>query len=139
MTTPTSTNSATAGISTVTAKLPRHLVLMMDFNIIVTFHISRKTEAALASVTDQNLLLYGSQIIFCYRISIRPTSSYDSLMRRLRKAVLSKVNTICGLGETDVAKISTAGNWKLWEHVTGLCEASEAARSKVANDGKFYF
>lgn len=117
----------------------RHREFVMNFNVIVTFHITPHTVQAVACVTDANVEAGGAQLIFDYATSIRSTSTYDSVMRRLRKAVLGEVQKICGLGVDDMSKISTCGNWKLWEQITGLKEADEAARSMVAKDGKFYF
>ena len=79
-----SSSAATAAKIVTKAPTPRHLSLMMEFNIIVTFNQSRETAVALSTVTDDNTLLYGWQITFNYRTSVSASSSYDSLMRRLR-------------------------------------------------------
>lgn len=116
-----------------------HNTLIMHFNVIVTFQRSIRTMNALDAMKEQQLVFGDSQIIFDSEITIHPTWSYDSVMRRLRKAVINEATELSGLSKSDICKISTCGNWAHWEQITGLCEETEAARSKVADDGKFYF
>lgn len=119
-------------------KLSPRFAFAMQFHIIVTFHHSIRTLTAIEAM-EQEFVFNDIQIMFDYGISIRSTSSYDSLMRRLRKAVITHTTKLCGLGEGDISKISTCGNWTLWEQVTGLSEEIESAHSTIARNGKFYF
>lgn len=138
MSTLTPTSTTQAPVIKSSKPMSRHRVFTMEFEVIVTFVVSEHTLKAVANITDGNVCANGWQISFNYGISIRSTSTYDSLMRRLRKAVLDEVQAICGLGEDDVTMISTSADWKLWQQITGLDHHVEVANSRVTIGDKFY-
>ena len=114
----------------------------MHFNVIVTFDIKEHIYEALQyneeCAEQAGYFVSGSQVIFDAAMNIYTTSSYDSLMRRLKRQVVQDMTVWFGLNKRDIVKISTAATWKQWEQLTGEEYRKAAANSNVSTDGKFY-
>lgn len=114
----------------------------LNFNVIVTFVISEKV---LSGLHDKELLTGYSkdcvglfQVMFDLDISFYKTSTYDSIMRRVKRQVVRQCAEWFWLSEDEMEKISTAANWQRWEKLTGNKYAAAASDSSVSTDGKFY-
>ena len=114
----------------------------LTFNVIVTFVISEQVSSGLhygeLLMSDFECCVSGTQAIFDLNINIYKTSTYDSIMRRVKRQVVRQCTKWFELNESDMVKISTAGNLKRWEKLTGNEYATAASSSNVTTDGKFY-
>lgn len=100
----------------------------MSFNVIVTFNMTPKVMRAIDDV----------QLMFDLNIKVTEAMTYDDVMRSVVEKVTQTVRRYYKLGKRDMWKISTCGNWKVWERLTGLDADDYFDSSDYARDGKVY-
>jgi len=115
----------------------------MSVDIIVTYtqkrHVYAKLENAekLLSKSQQQVGLH--QAHFEIATQITSAMTYDDVMANVRDAVFAVSEQTLGIDRHEIIKISTCGDWAVWERVTGRSSAEGDANSAICRNGKFWF
>src|SRR4051812_5709724 len=115
-----------------TSILRVEVIATFDFNVRV---LRKIRHAAQITNTSQNHV-GGSQVLFKLDIPIYPTTSYEAVMRRVKREAVRLAFLNFQLAESEIVFLSTEANWQLWEQLTGKNRVQCDAVSKVCRNGK---
>lgn len=114
----------------------------MTFDIIVTYAPKRDTAAKLMNA--QQLLRKSQHQVFAHQahfeigVMIDSAMTYDAVMMAVRDAVFDVSEQTLAIDRDEIVKISTCGEWRLWEQLTGRDSAADDAASTICRNGKIW-
>lgn len=125
-------------------KLDTQLVLhAMHFDIIVTYSFDLGTVNKLMKA--EQLLKKSQQQVAPYQahfeidVMIDSAMTYDAVMMDVRDAVFDVSEQTLAIDREEIVKISTCGEWRRWERLTGRDSAADDASSTICRNGTFWF
>ncbi len=115
----------------------------MNFDIIVTYEFDIGTVKKLMNA-EQLLKKSQHQVApfqahFEVDVMIDSVMTYDAVMMAVRDAVFDVSEQTLAIDRDEIVKISTCGEWRLWEQLTGRDSTADDAASTICRDGKFWF
>ncbi len=115
----------------------------MNFDIIVTYEFDLGTVKKL--MIAEKLLKKSQHQVAPYQahfeidVMIDSGMTYDAVMLAVRDAVFDVSEQTLTIDRDEIVKISTCGEWHVWEQLTGRDSEVDDVESAICRHGKFWF
>ncbi len=115
----------------------------MNFDVIVTYEFDLSTVKKLMNA--EQLLKKSQHQVAPYQahfeigVMIDSAMTYDTVMMAVRDAVFDVSEQTLTISRDEIVKVSTCGEWRRWEQLTGRDSEADDAASAICRNGKIWF